>query len=190
MKMSGKARARGGGRGVRPGRGAGAILRKMYALLPKLSPAEALGAINVFEGYAWAGGKPPGFIKPGPPPGVDHLKASYRAALPFEIHESDDASPFMHRSRDRDADSEQCSRLYGRIVNLSEYEGTTADQALAAGLRVSIKCSPDFAPDIAGAFAQRVPSRTLVFYDEETRRLVFRHENEEAIHDKQAEQEK
>ena len=190
MKTSTKGRARGGGRGVRPGRGAGAILRKMYALLGKLSPAEALGAINVFEGYAWAGGQPPGFIKPGPPPGGDRFKASYRAALPFDIHESDDASPFMHRCRERDADSDQCPRLYGRIIDLSEYESGIADQALTAGLRVSIKCSPDFAPDFAGAFAQRIPSRTLVYYDDRARRLVFRHENEEAIHEKQAEQEK
>jgi hypothetical protein len=167
---------------TKAGESADRYRRQLTQVIAKLGDEELLRLV--------AGAEPLGFVKPGPPPGGDRFKASYQAALPFEIHESDDASPFLHQPRVRAPESEQCSRLYGRIVNLSEYEGTMADQALQAGLRVSIKCSPDFAPDIAGAFAQRVPSRTLVFYDDEGKRLVFRHESEEAIHDKQESEEK
>jgi hypothetical protein len=123
------------------------------------------------------------------PPGTSS-EAYYGPALPFEIHSYMDASPNLHRSRAMPADRDWGVSKYCRIVELEDYEGLIADQALQAGLRVSIRCPPDFAPDIAGAFAQRVPSQTVVFYDEEARRLVFRHENEEAIRDKQPEQEK
>ena len=117
------------------------------------------------------------------------LANTYVQALPFELHERDDASPLLNRVHNRYIDSESSCSVLGRIMRLPGYESGIADQALQAGLRVSIKCSPDFAPDIAGAFAQRIPSRTLVYYDDKARRLVFRHENEEAIHNKQESEE-
>jgi len=100
----------------------------------------------------------------------------YGSALPFEIHNSGDAQPFLHRSR---IGSELGVSALRRIMELADHEGSIADVALQAGLRITIKCCPEFAPDIAGAFAQRVPSRSLVYYDPDGGRLVFRHEHEE-----------
>ena len=187
MKTSTKGRARGGGRRVRPGRGAGSgsadsYRRQLTRVIAKLGDEELLRLVGSAE--------EPAFVSPGPPPGGHSLDPSYRAALPFEIHKSGDADSLLGRSRERISDSESGFDKYMQILDFSDHEGTIADQALTAGLRVSIKCSPEYAPDIACAFAQRVPSRTIVYYDANGQRLVFRHEHEEAIHNKQESEEK
>jgi len=84
--MSGKAllkgRSRGGGRGVRPGRGAwkGGLfgepaLRRAHDLLDRLSHVDLLAAVPILEKYALPNGsaapaaaEEPAFVSPGPPP--------------------------------------------------------------------------------------------------------------------------
>ena len=176
-----KVKGRGGGGAAGKAASADSYRRQLTRVIANLSD-EALLRIC-------AEAQNPAFVSPGPPPG-GNPGLSYRSALPFDIHKSADSTPFLHRSRVRSGETDSGFESYMNAVELSEYESAIADKALMAGLRLSFKCGPEYAPDIACAFAQRVPSRTLVFYDDQERRLIFRHENEEAIQDKQESEEK
>ncbi|MDO8632529.1 MAG: hypothetical protein Q7R41_18765 [Phycisphaerales bacterium] len=175
-------------------------LDRAIGLLCKLNLIDLRSAIPVLERYARktsgaeaAPSAPPecaadratrrdvGFTAPGPPP--DSFGPMYLNALAFTIHRQGDASPILDRlNGSSEVRCQDGSYLLTRFMNrFEEYEVGIADRALMRGRRITILCPKDYAVDLAVAFAQRVPSRTIAFYDNASGRIVFRHENEEDI---------
>ena len=157
--MSGtKARARGGGRRVRLGRGAGDD-----------PPTGVVFSLKEEE---------------------RDVEFRFGSSFPIQIHSAGSLSGVHRRrlSELRPGDRDDYP-LHDWYESPNEW-WVIAHHALDGGMRVSMAVPSEYAVDVTAIAAQRVGVPLHAIYDAAAGRIVLIHDNEGAIHDKQAEQEK
>jgi hypothetical protein len=157
MKTSTKGRARGGGRGVRPGRGAGKAPKRGL-----LSDAHEQRRRKIIDDHLGSG-----------------AALLYKAALPFEIHRIADATPACIRELgvdDPTDDWEIAPYADPRCCWID-----IANQALNSGLRLSFDVPRGLSCQLTALWAARLGPDVRAAYDVIRKRLVLWHENEDEL---------
>jgi len=140
------------------------------------------------KGRARGGGRG----SPAASEGCGVVEDRFPAQFPFLLHEPDDNWGFRRYGADEDADGDKESHaVIGLYLRAPEAWWSIVADALRGGMRVSAPVPPCWAVDVAAHVAQElVDCRIRASYDVPAGRLVLIHENEEAIREKLAEQEK
>jgi len=147
-----KRRARGGGRGVRPGRGAAP--RKLERI----------------EHTAWQRLREP----------LERLaKGLYQPALPFEIHGIDNATPIAVREPLIDEPDEDWNLM--RFEDPPRCWIDIANEALNSGLRLSFDVPRSLSCQLTALLVARLGADMHAAYDVVRKRLVLWHENEDEL---------